>query len=143
MKCPKCGLDNPNEYAFCSNCGAPLHPRQAGTELFTGAGNDPRANIPETAAPDAYTSPAVPNEYKPITPLGYIGYSILFSLPIIGIILMLICSFGGSENINVRNFARGMLLSVLIVIVLMTLAAVILGPAFNDIVNQYSFIGSI
>ena len=45
-------------------------------------------------------------QLKPITMWGYFGYEILFSLPVIGLICMLVFAFGGGKNINVRNFAR-------------------------------------
>lgn len=48
----------------------------------------------------------IQNEYKPITMWGYFGYQILFSIPIIGFILIIIFSLGGTSNINLRNFAR-------------------------------------
>ncbi len=49
---------------------------------------------------------SIPQEYQPISMWGYFGYQILFALPIIGWIILLIFSFGGTKNINVRNFAR-------------------------------------
>ena len=48
----------------------------------------------------------LPYEYKPISMWGYFGYEILFSIPFIGFILLLVFSFGGTKNINLRNFAR-------------------------------------
>ena len=48
----------------------------------------------------------IPEEYKPITMWGYFGYEILFSIPCIGLVLLLVFSFGGTKNINLRNFAR-------------------------------------
>ena len=60
----------------------------------------------------------VNEELKPISAWGYIGYQILFSLPIIGIILILVFSFGGIKNENVRNFARFYVLSFVIAIIL-------------------------
>lgn len=51
-------------------------------------------------------TPNISNEYKPITMWGYFGYQILFSIPIIGLILIIIFSFGGTSNINLKNFAR-------------------------------------
>ena len=48
----------------------------------------------------------VPEEYRPITMWGYFGYSILFAIPLVGIILLLVFSFGGTRNINLRNYAR-------------------------------------
>ena len=47
----------------------------------------------------------VPHEYQPITMWGYFGYTILFCIPILGLILAIVWAFGAS-NINLRNFAR-------------------------------------
>ena len=44
-------------------------------------------------------------DYTPISMWGYFGYEILFFIPIVGIILAIVWSFG-SNNINLRNFAR-------------------------------------
>ena len=46
----------------------------------------------------------IPAEYRPISMWGYFGYQLLFSIPVVGFILLIICSF--SRNINKRNFAR-------------------------------------
>ena len=48
----------------------------------------------------------VPSEYKPIGMWGYFGYEILFGIPIIGFIILLVFAFGGTGNINLKNFAR-------------------------------------
>ncbi|MBO5286358.1 MAG: ABC transporter permease [Clostridia bacterium] len=47
----------------------------------------------------------LPAEHRPLSPWAYFGYTILFSLPIIGLIFLIIFSISGS-NINRRNFAR-------------------------------------
>ena len=44
--------------------------------------------------------------YKPISMWGYFGYELLFSIPVIGFIILLVFAFGGSGNVNVKNFAR-------------------------------------
>ena len=44
-------------------------------------------------------------KYKPISPFGYLGYELLFALPIVGWIIQLVFAINHS-NINVRNFAR-------------------------------------
>ncbi len=48
----------------------------------------------------------VPEEYRPISMWGYLGYELLFSIPFVGFIFMMIFSFGRAKNINLRNFAR-------------------------------------
>ena len=52
----------------------------------------------------------IPEQYEPISMWGYLGYSILFAIPILGIIMILVFSFSKDENINVRNYARSYIL---------------------------------
>lgn len=61
---------------------------------------------------------------KPISMWGYFGYQILFSIPVIGFIFILIYSFGGTNNINLRNYARSyfcILILIIFVILFFTL----------------------
>ena len=60
----------------------------------------------------------IPMEYQPISMWGYFGYEILFAIPCIGWILLLVFAFGGTRNINVRNFARSYFCLLIIVAVL-------------------------
>ena len=67
----------------------------------------------------------------PIKPMGYIGYGLLYAIPIIGLIFMLAHS-ASIKNYNRRNFAR----SHLIIIVLIILAIVGLVYLFDfDIIG--------
>ena len=47
----------------------------------------------------------LPSQYRPLGAWAYFGYMILFSIPVIGFILLIVFSFNNS-NINRRNFAR-------------------------------------
>ena len=67
---------------------------------------------------DNYQNYNVPEEYRPITMWGYFGYQLLFSIPLVGFIMLLVFSFGGTRNINLRNFARSYFCILLITIVL-------------------------
>ena len=69
----------------------------------------------------------IPSEYKPITPIGYIGYQLLFSIPIIGFIFLIMFACGISNNINVKNFARSYFVVLLIAIVLIFILVFIFG----------------
>ena len=60
----------------------------------------------------------LPAEYKPISMWGYVGYQLLFAIPCIGVICIIIFAFGGTPNINLRNFARSYLLIWLLAIAL-------------------------
>jgi hypothetical protein len=61
----------------------------------------------------------VPEEFTPISPWGYIGYSLLFTcIPLVSIILLFVFAFGATKNINVKNFAKSYLLIYLITIII-------------------------
>ena len=59
-------------------------------------------------------------QFTPITPWGYVGYTILFAIPIIGIILLIVFSIS-SKNINRRNYARSFWCVFLIALILFIL----------------------
>jgi len=61
----------------------------------------------------------VPEEFTPISPWGYVGYSLLFTcIPLVSIILLFVFAFGATKNINVKNFAKSYLLIYLITIII-------------------------
>lgn len=60
----------------------------------------------------------IPEEYRPISMWGYFGYQLLFSIPCVGFILLIVFSFGGAKNVNLRNFARSYFCFLIIMAVL-------------------------
>lgn len=71
--------------------------------------------------------PSIPPYYRPISPWAYFGYNILFSIPLIGLIFLIVYAFDNS-NINRKNYARSFFISwLLIIIVLAILLAVGVG----------------
>lgn len=61
----------------------------------------------------------LPEDYKPVTVWQYVGYSLLFSLPIIGFIMVLVTAFGSDKSISLRNYAKSYLVWLAISVVLM------------------------
>ena len=76
----------------------------------------------------------IPYEYKPISMWGYFGYELLFSIPFIGFILLLVFSFGGTKNINLKNFARSYFCFSIIVIIFIAIIFLLYGSSYvnND-----------
>lgn len=77
----------------------------------------------------------IPNEYRPLSPWGYIGYNVLFSIPIIGLILMIVFALDDSY-IARRNYARSYLWALLIgilITVLITILFTILGVSLKNL----------
>ena len=65
-------------------------------------------------------------EYKPISPFGYLGYELLFAIPVIGWVIQLIFAIC-HKNRNVKTFARSFYcLYLLSIVVSLILAFVII-----------------
>lgn len=83
----------------------------------------------------------LPAKYRPLGAWAYFGYSLLFSIPLVGFILLIVFSFS-DDNINRRNFARSYwcaLIVALILFVIMFIFAAIFGFAFTSAVTQFNY----
>ena len=67
----------------------------------------------------------LPAQYKPLSPWAYFGYSLLFSIPLVGFILLIVFALS-NDNINRRNYARSYFVSILFAVILMIILFVIL-----------------
>lgn len=71
----------------------------------------------------------IPVEYRPLSPFAYFGYTLLFNIPVIGLICLIIFSFSNS-NINRRNYARSYFVILFIVLILTVIFGLMGGFAF-------------
>lgn len=145
MKCPNCGEENDGLY--CIKCGTPLqqNPTENGEKQY-GQDQYSQNNYSQNQysqnqynqnqysqnqydqnnnyGGNSFIQPGIPEEYRPIGMWGYFGYQILFAIPCIGLICLIIFSFGGAKNKNLKNFARSYFCVLIIFAVLaMILAA--------------------
>jgi len=88
----------------------------------------------------------LPKDVKPISPVEYLALTMLFAVPLLGIVALIVFAFW-AKNINRRNFARAFFVPVIIVLVFMVLS--LLGAAtdgaiefFKDIFYDISQNGS-
>ena len=75
------------------------------------------------------TTVNIPEEYRPIGMWGYFGYQLLFAIPCVGFILLLVFSFGGTRNINLRNFARSYFCFLIIALIIGGILVATLGAS--------------
>ena len=121
MICKYCGADNAENTAYCSNCGATL-------ESAPVVPQQPMYQQPYQPNPYAQpVTPAIPEEYKPISPWGYFGYNLLFCIPLVGFILLIVFSCGGTRNINLKNYARSFWCALLLGVILSVVLGVLIG----------------
>jgi hypothetical protein len=64
-----------------------------------------------------------PEQFRPISMWGYFGYTILFAIPVVGLILAIVWSFSNT-NINRRNFARSQFCWLIIWLIIFIIAMV-------------------
>ncbi len=70
--------------------------------------------------------------FRPISAWGYFGYQLLFSIPFVGFIILIVFACGGTQNVNVKNYARSFFcvyLLILIVLVVLSVLGVFSGLA--------------
>ncbi len=63
----------------------------------------------------------IPEKYRPISMWGYFGLEILFSIPVVGTIILIVFALGGTKNINKRNFARSYFCFLVIMVIIMAI----------------------
>ena len=64
----------------------------------------------------------IPEKYRPISMWGYFGLEILFSIPVVGFIILVVFALGGTRNVNKKNFARSYFCFVIIFVMIMAVA---------------------
>ena len=151
MFCSNCGKQLPDNAKFCPDCGQPIiipettYVSEPEPEPVPVAAPEPVKEPEPVRAPEPVRvpdpvkenepvdmpmfvpapEPVVPEENRPLSPWAYFGYSLLFSIPFIGFILLIVLSFAG-RNVNRKNFARSYWCWALLVIALILIAIVIL-----------------
>ena len=80
----------------------------------------------------------IPQNLRPISAWGYVGYQLLFSIPLVGFILLIIFSFDDS-NINRRNFARSYFCVILIAIIIFAILMVCGVATLSFVVDGLDF----
>ena len=71
----------------------------------------------------------LPVEFRPLSPWAYFGYSILFQIPVIGLICLIVFSLS-NQNINRRNFARSFFCVYVIALILIVVFGMFGGFAY-------------
>lgn len=124
--CNNCGASNPDGTQFCSQCG----------------------NTITSAAPQSQTAPPVNNPYpvqqtnvyqqvqSDVSVLGWIGYLILFAIPVVNIIaiIAILCS---SQNKTLKHFVIAEIILAVIGIVLAVILFAVIGVSLSDFGNSY------
>ena len=137
--CPNCHAQNDDADRICFNCNQPLDAQREPQQQYHQPQqqyhqpqqqyHQPQQNYYQNTPPVITDASQLPLQFRPLSPWAYFGYSLLFSIPIVGFILLIVFSFSDS-NINRRNYARSyfcLLLIVAIIFAVMALLSLALG----------------
>lgn len=78
------------------------------------------------------SSDDLPQSLRPLSVLDYVGYLILFSLPVVGTIMIIFYSIK-AKNENLKNFSRAILLLGVIAAVLYIIVLLLLGNSLGNL----------
>ena len=142
-QCPFCGSELADDAKFCEACGKPL-PEEAPVEEAAPAVpvtvEEPVRPQPEAPAPDMPVVTQMPSKKQLLSTFQYFALSLLFSLPVIGLVFLFIFGAGHPKNGSLKRFSAAMLiLRLLFWIVLLALAIVAMvrnGRLLSDALGQ-------
>ena len=87
----------------------------------------------------------LPTKFKPLSPWSYFGLAILYTIPVVGLVFLLIHTFS-EKNINRRNFARSYWCWIVLLLIFLAISIGLAyaggGPegakeAFNELVQGF------
>ena len=151
--CTNCGASLSDETRICTECGATLdvaappaneaaptsaaqpiqqtQPVYQAVPTATAVAEPPQKAKRQRAVSYDDDAPAPGSKYEPISTWGYIGISLLMCIPIVGIIIAIVWAVGGCRKINKRNFARAMLIMMVIGLIFSLIIGFALKALFN------------
>ncbi len=88
-----------------------------------------------------YTVEPKPEKITPLPTWKFIGMFILTGIPIVGLIMVLVWSFGGSFNRNTKSFGRAILILGIIGLVLSIISVIMYWSVLEGIVNAFGSSG--
>ena len=68
----------------------------------------------------------------------YLGYILLFSIPLVGFIMLLVKAFGDKKDKNISNLAKAQLILIVIVTVLSIVLSIAFGALIASVINSNS-----
>ncbi len=152
MYCNSCGIAIDDGTQVCPNCGTPVQNQYSQQQMYQehmnqqgsygggpGQGQgyyqnpyaQPQVSFEQQAA-------SLPEELQPISMWGYVGYMVLFSIPLVGLICMIVFAVSG-RKLALKNFARAYLVLLAIGIVISIVAGAWMVSVLSNLVGSYRY----
>ena len=123
--CTNCGAALDDDAVFCPECGTRTDAAPAPEEKPAAEAPAPAPAPAPGPAPQPAPGPAPETRSKEISTAGYFWLMLLFAIPVIGLIALLIFAFA-VKNKNLRNFARAILIWIIVALVLSVIAFILM-----------------
>jgi len=144
FKCPVCGTDESPDSKFCGECGSKIEAQseqKPNTDSLAVPVKEDFTEVPREIPRPQYTPvapppPALDPQTKPLGVFDYILMVIGFSLPVIGLILMIVWSVSSTTNVNRKNFARAYLILCLVAVIISVIISISITSFVISIFNQ-------
>lgn len=119
MFCNNCGAEIKNNGKFCPKCGQPV---KQDTGERAGVSIEKAQQTTEDTKTQSNTATVVtdPNMAPVMSVWSYLGLFLLSSIPIVGIIMLIVFAIG-SNNRNKTNYCRAILLGQVIMVLIIVL----------------------
>ena len=153
-QCPFCGNELNEDAKFCGECGKPL-PEDAPAAIPVEAPAAPVAPVEPAEAPEPVAEvpakPAevltdmpvitqVPSRKQMLSTFQYIALSLLYALPVIGLVFLFVFGAGHPKNVSLKRFSAAMLVLRLVfwivLLALLIVAMVKNGRLLSDALGQ-------
>ena len=145
-QCPYCGSELADDAEFCGECGKSLpadEPVAAPVETPVEAAAEPApvpVAVPEQPAAEMPVITQVPPKKQMLSTFQYVVLSLLYAIPVIGLIFLFIFGAGHPKNGSLKRFSAAMLILRLVfwivVLALMIVAMVKNGRFLTDALGQ-------
>ena len=145
-QCPYCGSELADDAKFCGECGKSLpadEPVAAPVETPAEAAVEPApvpVAVPEQPAAEMPVITQVPPKKQMLSTFQYVMLSLLYAIPVIGLIFLFIFGAGHPKNGSLKRFSAAMLILRLVfwivVLALMIVAMVKNGRFLTDALGQ-------
>ena len=142
--CLNCGAAMEDSARFCKECGTavettaappPAAPAPAPVTPPQASYSAPYAAPPQPVRPAPSYAPAQQAAWPPVGIGAYIGMMIVSGIPLIGFIMLLVWSFGSQVNPSKKNYARAVLILMLIGVALSILLWSVMIPIITDLID--------
>lgn len=144
-QCPYCGNELADDAKFCVECGQAL-PEAAPVAAPAEDAAASAAPVvtesvgPEAAAPDMPVVTQVPPKKQMLSTIQYILLSLLYAIPVIGLVFLFIFGAGHPKNGSLKRFSAAMLILRLLFWILILAFAIVAmvknGRLLSDAIGQ-------